>query len=276
MNAANSRQQNIQVPAPARLALRSLTNGHAAPILVADFQPFSAMARLSDLLRTDARDHPIYQIDPHSDLSQLGAYPPLTDIADEYADAFRAAGPADGELYIVGYCGAAALALYVAKLLAGPRKVTTILVRPTWPDTALVERQFAEFQAELDGAHQRCPDLDRDPSHVIVQMERVLRADMTALAAARGIGEMNPALTELLERYRAWLAFLLTTRNGLPLPWAHQERVVVLTGTTEPVTIPWAGASTCEITRLPSLNAEPFVSPELADAVLALAAGRGQ
>ncbi len=276
MIAANSRQRDIQVPAPARLQPRSLTKGHAAPILVADFQPFSATARLSDLMRTDAHNHPIYQIDPLSDLSQRGAYLPLTDIADEYADAIQAAEPVCSEFYVVGYCSAAALALHIARLLAGPRKVATILVRPAWPDTALVQRQFAEFRADLGGAPQRCPDLDCDPSQVIAQMERVLRADLAALATARGLGRTNPALTELLERYRAWLALLLATRNGLPLPWALQERVMVLTGTAEPVTIPWGGASTCEITRLPSLSAEPFVSPELVDAVLALAAGRGQ
>jgi hypothetical protein len=276
MIAANSRQRDTHVPAPIRLEPRSLTNGHAAPILVADFQPFSATARLSDLMCGDARDHPIYQIDPLSDLSQRCAYLPLIQIADEYADAFQAAEPAGSELYVVGYCSAATLALHIARLLAVPRNVATILVRPAWPDTALVQSQFAEFRADLGGARQGCPDLDCDPSQVIAEMEEVLRADLAALATTRGLGRTNPALTELLERYRAWLAFLLATRNGLPLPWALQERVMVLTGTAEPVTIPWGGASTCEITRLRSLNAEPFVSSELVDAVLMLAAGRGQ
>lgn len=272
MIAANRSQRDIAVPAPARFEPRQLTQGHAAPILVADFQPFSATARLSALLSANARANPVYEIDPIGCLSERDAFLALPDIAGEYVDAFQAADPASSEFYIVGYCSAAALALHIARLLARTRKVATILVRPAWPDTAMVHRQFAMFRADLGGGQQGCPDLDRDPRHVIEEMEQVLQADLAALATARGVKQTNPALAVLLKRYRAWLAFLLATRNDQPLPWALQGRVTVLTGTAEPIDIPWGADGTSEITRLPSLDAEPFVSSELVDAVLALAA----
>jgi len=261
----------MRAAAPARLEPRLLSNGHAAPILVADFQPFSASARLSDLISAKARDSPVYQLDPLVCLSQRDTYLTLADIAGEYAAAFEVADPVSSEFCVVGYCSAAALALHIARLLAGTRKAVTILVRPVWPDTALVHRQFAQFRTELGSRHHARPDLNCDPGQVIKEMEGMLRADLSALAAERGVRQTNPAFTVLLKRYRAWLSFLLAIRNDLPLPWALDERVCVFAGTSEPVVIPWGGASDCEVTRLTSLDAEPLVSPDLAGAVLALA-----
>ena len=101
----------------------------------------------------------------------------------------------------------------IAALLARSRKVTAILLRPSWPDSDSVESTFATLSANLGGRDEPCPELDGDPDDCVRQMEDLLRVKLTALAQSQGLDGSAETFGELLLTYRSWLAFLLACRN---------------------------------------------------------------
>jgi hypothetical protein len=221
------------------LTLRQLSAGDAEPVLVADFEPFATAPRLSELLSRSVEGRPLYQIDPVGALSQDRLYCSLSRLAAEYVEAFLSSGPAPGRISVVSHCSAAALSMHITKLLlAKSRKVTTILLQPTWPDEAQIRDLFAEFQANLDGARRPCPNLDGEPVSSVAAMEEILREAMTAAAARRGVEESADVLSDLLLWYRAWLAFLLACRNDVPAGLTPEAAVRVLTNAPAGVTVP--------------------------------------
>jgi len=262
---------------PARgkeLILQQLAAGDAEPVLVADFPAFSVTPRLSELLGARAEGRPVYQIDPLGALSQDRLYLPLSELAAAYADAFLSCAPADGRVFVVGHCSAAALSLHIAKLLASAREVTAILLRPTWPGEENIRTLFAEFQANLGAANRPCPDLDRDPCRAVARMAQILRDEMIAVAVSRGLGESTDAFSDLLAWYRAWLAFLLACRNDSPISWVTEAAAVkVLTDAPAGVAVPGLSPDAYHISRLPILDQEA-ATPELAEFVLAQIASR--
>jgi thioesterase domain-containing protein len=252
------------------LSLRQLTAGNAEPILVADFQAFSTAPRLSQLLSERAEDHPVYQIDPVGILSGDMLYLSLSGLAAASADEFLSSGPADGPVFVVGHCSAAAVAMHVAKALERSRQVTVILLQPAWPGKERVRARFAEFAVKLEGADHSCPDLDGDPWESVARMEQALREYLAAMAASRGLDGSANSFSALLTWYRAWLAFLLACGNDRPAARATAAAAVkVLVGAAAEVAVPGLSPDAYQVVRVPVLGEEEDVAtPELAETVL--------
>jgi hypothetical protein len=255
--------------------LKRLTKGDAEPVLVADFQAWATAPRLSRLLSRRAEGHPVHQVDPIGALSGDRPYLPLQDLAELCAEEFLASDPAGGRVFIVGHCSASALSFHVAELLCDSRDVTTILVGPVWPDVAHVRRRFAETLTNLGAAVRPCPDLDGDPVAAVARMEHVLKAEVDALAASRGLDSAADAFSELLGWYRGWLAFLLACDNDPHKTWeTARTKVVALAAPAAHVTIPGLSADAYQLDEVPTLGQDEPITPELAEAVLAQLARR--
>jgi hypothetical protein len=252
------------------LILHRLANGDADPVLAADFQAFSAAPRLSRLLGDRARDRPVYQVDPLPVLSRDRAYIPVPELAARCVDAFTAADATARHTWIVSYCGAAALALHIAKLLGNSRRVSTLLVQPTWLGDTHIEAQFASCQAALGAAERRRPDLDGDPGRRIAELERILRDDLAALAARQGLDASTEAFAELLVSYQAWLAFMLASRNATPVGWAgRSDALTVVTDTPAGAGVPGLNPRDFRVDTLSLRGRADVATPELADQLLA-------
>lgn len=238
--------------------------------MVADFPPFSAAPRFSELLSARSDGHAVYQVDPLAALSQDRPYVSLPELAAGYAEAFASARPPAGRVFVVGHCSAAALSLRITKLLAASRQVTAILLQPTWPDDRHVMNVFAEFQANVGSAIQPCPGLDGDPGIVVARMEQLLRDEMAAMAARQGLDSLNAVFADLLLRYRAWLAFVLACRNAPPVaPSPGAVAVKLLTGLSTAVAVPGFGPDCYQVHRVPILNQEVKATAEVTELLLA-------
>lgn len=200
--------------------IRRLAVGGEVPVLVADFDAFSDAPNLSVLLAELVSDRPVYQVDPTAILGEGQRYVPLAALAEAAVDAFTSSASGNGQVFVVGYCSAAGLAMRMAGLLARSSAVTVILARPTWPDDDLITTMFDEICEHIASETRPCPDLDADPVQVLGQMEAVLAAELSALAERMGLQSSAGPFGDLLDRYRTWLSFLLAcradTRPGVP------------------------------------------------------------
>jgi len=257
-------------PLDGGMILRRLVAGAAMPVLVADFQAFSSAPRLSQLISDRAVDRPVYQVDPLDALSRDRRYISLADLAAEAAGSFARSQPADGPVFVIGYCSAAALSMHIARLLAPSREATAVLLRPSWPGNENIEQTFATLAANL-GAHQpRCPELDGDPDRCVRRMEDLLRTQLEALAASQGLDGSAGTFGELLLIYRSWLAFLLACRNDTLAGWADGiAPVTVLTDTPGSVTVPGLSPGEFKVCPLPVTDEDNPVTPEVAELLVA-------
>jgi hypothetical protein len=256
------------------MILRRLAAGTAKPVLVADFQAFSSAPRLSHLISGRAEDRPVYQVDPLDALSAGRPYIPLADLAAEAAGSFARSQPPDGPAFVIGYCSAAALSVRIAALLARSRPATAVLLRPSWPDTGVIEQQFRTLAANIGAPQLSCPELDGDPVRCVRRMEELLRAEMVALVVSQGLDESDDTFGELLMTYRSWLAFLLACRNdsmaGLA---AGTMAVTVLTEAPDSVTVPGLRPGGFEVSPLPAIDDGNPVTPEVIELLAAQITG---
>jgi hypothetical protein len=148
------RQPGCAVPLPERLA-----DGNAEPVFAADFQRMSSAPRFGGLLNADDAGHPIYQAVPVGYLAGCDDYWSLCDLAVLYSDEFLSTETAATAVTIVGYCSAADLSLRIAELVARSCEVHAILVRPTWPDNAMIGSELARLRAGMGTAQAGCLDL---------------------------------------------------------------------------------------------------------------------
>jgi hypothetical protein len=252
------------------LIVEQLADGDAGPVLVADFEPFSPEPRLGELLAAAVRGRPVYQIDPVGALSGDRIYVPLSELAAKYAGAFLASVHANGQVFVVGHCSAAGLSLRITNLLAGSRKVAAILLQPSWPGDQQIGQLFTEFQANLGSTNHPCPDLDSDPASSVASMAEILREQIAAVAANRGVAGGAGVFQELLARYRAWLAFLLACRNDVPVALVDGVTSVKLyTSSSGAIAIPGIPPGDYEIERLAGRGNESPSTAKLADLALA-------
>jgi hypothetical protein len=247
--------------------LRRLSPGETDPILVADFQAMSMSPRLSEMLSEQIPGQAVFQIDPISVLSGKRLYAPLPDLAAACADEFLSSGRDRGRVLVVGHCSASPLALRVAGLLAPTRSVTAVLVNPTWPVDGHVAEKFAEFLAKFGPADRPAPALDGNPDQVVSAMDQVLRGEVRALAASRGISSSAAVFEDLVVWYRAWLSFLLAGRNDTGIGQAvGQATVSVLSDRPALVEVPGLRRGAYPVQQLPP-QPVGMVTPELADLV---------
>lgn len=242
---------------------------------MADFLRSSGTPRFSKLFSADNDGHPIYAVDPVTDLARSGAYAPLAELAAGYADAFLAANATPGRTVVIGYCSTAALSLRIAGRLAAATDVLTVLARPMWPDADMIHSDFAEFRASLGVTDGPCPDLDGDPYVTLSRLEQVLHADLRAVARAHGLDESDSTVADLLARYRAWLGFLLTSRSALRRPWRGEVPLDVLADTADCTHVPWFERGSYQVTRLPLPDDELMAMANLAKSSLARIRDRG-
>jgi hypothetical protein len=193
--------------------LERLTDGDAEPVFVADFQRMSSAPRFGELLNAAATGHPIYQADPVGYLTGCGDYWPLCDLAVLYADEFLSTESTAAAVTIVGYCSAADLSLRIAELVARSCEVRAILVRPTWPDDAMIGSEFARLRHGLGTVEAEWPDLSGDSASTLRTMEELLSADLRAMIKERDLHEPSVTASGLLDRSVAWLGFLLASRD---------------------------------------------------------------
>jgi hypothetical protein len=250
--------------------LRRLVAGAAKPVLVADFQAFSSAPRLSHMVSDRAAGRPVYQVDPLDALSQDRPYISIADLAAEAVGSFTSSQPADGHVFVIGYCSAAALSVHIATLLARTREATAVLLRPSWPDTAGIEDQFATLAANVGAPQLPCPGLDGDPGSCVRRMADALRAQLETLVASQGLDPSADTFGELLLTYRSWLAFLLACRNDSLVPRDEvTPAVIVLTEAPDSVTIPGLPPGEFKVTPLPALDDDNPITPEVVEQVVA-------
>ncbi len=254
--------------------VRQLVTGAAKPVLVADFQAFSSAPRLSHLVSGQAEGRPVYQVDPLNALSQGRPYISIADLAAEAVASFARSQPADGPVFVIGYCSAAALSVRIATLLARSREATAVLLRPSWPDTEGIKDTFAMLAANLGARQLPCPELDGDPGRCVRRMEELLRAKLEALVTSQGLDGSADTFGELLLTYRSWLAFLLACRNDSLAGWAGgTTAVTVLTEAPDSVTVPGLPAGEFEVCPLPVLDEDNPITPEVVELLVAQITG---
>jgi hypothetical protein len=257
------------------MLVRPIVAGAAQPVLVADFQAFSSAPRLSHMVSDRAEGRPVYQVDPLGALSQDRPYISLADLAAEAVGSFGRSQPADGPVFVIGYCSAAALSVHIAALLARTRDATAILLRPTWPDTDAVEGTFATLAANLGARQLSCPELDGDPEHCVRLMADLLGAELKALAASQGLDGSADTFGELLLTYRSWLAFLLACRNDSLADWAGKTTAVkVLTEAPDSTTVPGLPTGRFEVCPLPVPDEDNPITAEVVELLVAQITGR--
>ena len=216
-----------------------------------------------------AAGRPVYQVDPLDALSQDRPYISLADLAAEAVGSFSSSQPADGPVFVIGYCSAAALSVHIATLLAGTREATAVLLRPSWPDTRGIEEQFATLAANV-GAHQLPrPELDGDPGSCVRRMADVLRTELETLVAGQGLDPSADTFGELLLTYRSWLAFLLACRNDSLALRNGTPAVIVLTESPDSVIIPGLPPGEFKVAPLPALDDDNPITPEVVEQVVA-------
>ncbi len=261
----------MQSSADAGPLCRQLTAGEGPAVLVADFQTLNGTRRLSELLADAATGQRIYQVDPLGALGGQRRYASLPEMAEESAAGFRAAEPSaatDNQVFVVGHCSTTGLGMRIANLVAGTRKVTAVLVEPTWPGDDHVTERFAEFQRKLSAGSNPCPDLDGDPWDCVVGVEKIYRAGLEELAAGLDLDPDNPSFTSVLGNYRGWVSFLLACRNDQPGP-VPSDAVTVSVLTAEPgFVLPGTDPGRCQVVPTPPLERPDAVTPELAQLVL--------
>jgi hypothetical protein len=253
--------------------IRQLSTGTAEPVLVADFQAATTAPRLSTMLSACASDRPVYQIDAVGALSGERLYIPIDELAASCAGDFLSSGPTAGRVFIVGHCSASALSLRIAGLLARSRPISVVLVQPSWPDDEHVQDRFAESRTSLGGGTDERPDLRGAPDIAVARMEQALREQLLEVARSNGLGAGAEVFGELLRWHRAWLAFLLACSLE-PGPgardWAGAATgITALTGAGGTAVVPGRSPGGYQVIRLPLLDRDPALTPELAEFLLA-------
>ncbi|HEX4729586.1 MAG TPA: hypothetical protein VH298_17380 [Jatrophihabitans sp.] len=247
-----------------------LSSGTAGSVLVVDFQPYSSGKRLGELIATGTPDRAVQQIEPARDLAGRPDYLGLDELADEYASSYLAAGD-PGRTVLVGYCSAAVLAVRLAERLPGSR---VVLLRPTWPDTAMVAETLSDVRTELGAAGEPAPELVGAGPDVLARLSDTLHHDLQALANLHSLDPTSRPLLELLERYRGWFGYLLAARAAVDGLHGQADRppadLLALADSAEQASVPGlvAGSYRRRLVHLPDAAAD-LVTAELARLLLA-------
>ena len=258
---------------PYSFAPERLSSGAAGSVLMVDFQPYSSGKRLGEFVAAGAANLSVQQIEPARDLSGRTDYLSLDELAACYADSYRESGdPYD--TVVVGYCSAAVLAVRIAALLTTSRRVRVALLRPSWPDTAMISQTLADVRAEIGAAGEPPPELTDAAQAVLHGISDTLHQDLRALATLHGLDPTSRPLLELLERYQGWFGYLLAAREAVDALRAQAAQpatdLLVLADSAEQAAVPGlaAGSYRRRLVQLPD-GAADLVTGELARLLLA-------
>jgi hypothetical protein len=258
---------------PSSFAPERLSSGTAGSVLMVDFQPYSSGKRLGEFVAAGAVNLAVQQIEPARDLSGNTGYLSLDELAARYAESYHRSGDPH-DTVVVGYCSAAVLAVRIATLLAGSRRVRVALLRPSWPDTTMVGETLADVRAEIGAAGERPPELTGVGQAVLHGISDTLHRDLRALATLHGLDPDGRPLLELLERYQGWFGYLLAAREAVDELRTRAARpptdLLVLADSAEQATVPGlvSGSYRRRLVQLPD-GAADLVTGELARLLLA-------
>jgi hypothetical protein len=250
-----------------------LSSGAAGSVLIVDFQPYSTGRRLGELVAAGAENLSVQQIEPARDLSGRTDYLSLDELAIRYADSYRESGDPH-DTVVVGYCSAAVLAVRIAALLTTSRRVRVALLRPTWPDTAMIGETLAEVRAEIGAAGEPAPELTDAAQAVLHGISDTLHGDLRALATLHSLDPTSRLLLELLDRYQGWFGYLLAARAAVDALRTQAAQppadLLVLAESAEQATAPGLapGSYRRRLVQLPDGGAD-LVTGELARLLLA-------
>ncbi|WP_155372818.1 hypothetical protein [Catellatospora vulcania] len=250
-------------------AVRRLGHGSADPVFVIDFPTYSAAPRLSQMLTGRLGERPLYQVDPLRPLLDGPVFLPLDALAEQYAARIADLRGSGDRPTVVGFCSAGDLALRVAGRLgrATPRGVDVLLVRPASQDRAAAFATFREYLFGLGQADPPAPDGSRSAGDLVAWMGAHLEQALARLAVQHGLATADEAFTELLARYRAWLSFVLACADARPAQLPSWVDVVSIEGTSPGPVVPMDPPREYGLMRLPLLDADDILVPELADLV---------
>jgi hypothetical protein len=193
-------------------------------------------------------------------------------LADGYAKTYADTSAFAGRYpLIVGYCSAAILAMRVAERVGGSPEV--VLVQPSWPTESQVRADFAAFLGQWSGQAEATARLDGLAAEELLdRMTAELEREVHGGAAERGLDTEagRELVRDLLDRYRAWLAFLLASAENIgtgsasPLSSLH-----LLGGSDDPLVLPWPQPGEPRTVRLPPGGNDLLDSPaQLTAAIL--------
>ncbi|MFJ8487812.1 hypothetical protein ACIRBZ_05430 [Streptomyces sp. NPDC094038] len=263
--------------------LEQLADGSGTPVLVVDFLQFTAARPLGSVLTAPA-GRPVFRADPVGDLTRIPGCPGLPALADGYAKLCLDSAALGGRPpLVVGYCSAAALALRVAERLGGPSGAPchTVLVQPSWPTEARAWEDWESFSAQWsDGAR---PPLAHpvhqggEPEAVLEHMMSALEAQTSTAAERRGLGtpEGRALVRDLLDRYRAWLAFQLAVAHDVRTGPVPTTAARLIGGRDDRLGLPWPESRQTGVVRLPVTGEELLEAAELPVTVLTAPAPEG-
>lgn len=198
----------------ARIA--ALHDSAVQPVVVVDFNEFTAKTTLADVASAITAERGLYRIDAVT--APVTGTAGIEELAQACAQELRRQGVYPET--VIGYCSAATLSMHLAAELTvpdspGPR---VILVEPSWLTPDLVRADAAGIRASLDATA-------REDFRGELSIEPVmdwLRLALVSRLRADGLPEddIDLCLGMLSDRYRAWFTFLLQTLNT-PIPPAY-------------------------------------------------------
>ncbi|MFG2605963.1 amino acid adenylation domain-containing protein [Streptomyces sp. NPDC048514] len=213
----NSEPQDVRVA--------TLRPGTGRPVVVVDFNEFTARRTLSELVSETGSDRALFRIDAVNGPA-AGTGRGIAELADAYAAELNRMEVRPD--VVLGYCSAATLALHLARALAGGdggRLPRTILVEPSWMTPEIIGEDVAALCAKLAGGPVEEYGGELSEEAIL----RRLRAALTEKLRADAVPEADIefCLPHLTDRYRAWFGFLLRTL-GTPVPAGILPDAVVL------------------------------------------------
>ncbi|MEV6328794.1 amino acid adenylation domain-containing protein [Streptomyces sp. NPDC051909] len=209
---------------PQDVRITELRPGTGRPVLVVDFNEFTARRTLSASVAETAAGRPVLRFDAVNGPTEA-AERDIVELARACAAQLRRTG--EPPAVVLGYCSAATLALHIADSLAdgGSGRPGVILVEPSWMTAELVRADVAALREKLGGASV-------DGYHGDLTVPAIVEGLRDALATKLRADEVPEediefAVPHLTDRYRSWFRFLLRTLDT-PVPPGLLPDAVVL------------------------------------------------
>jgi hypothetical protein len=191
--------------------LKSLNPAPGQGIVVVDFVRFTANGSLGGLLRSSGFPHRVDLVDAVSDLT-TAAHRSIGELAEAYGEAILRSGHRPS--LIAAFCSASRLGLKIADHLAASfARPRVVLVEPSWPDDTSIATDLQNLYASIGGEGQISVCADLPTADRLTAMCAILERRLRTLVAGDDPDEAEDVVAGLLGRYRAWLSFVLATRD---------------------------------------------------------------
>ena len=183
-------------------------------IVLLDSAQFTARVTLSEMMSSGTGGWHVYPVDVVHDYVGRDGNPTIPDLAEQHAAELLSRD--HSPVVVVGYCAAAMLTRHLVGALAGHgHTATEILVEPTWPTWETIVAEFRRLRLQL--GVRRVDDRPLEWSvagwQAVEGMLTVLREDIEQVSRDQRLSARESELfvKAFLDKYRAWLAFLVST-----------------------------------------------------------------